>query len=141
VISIQYLFESIRLYHCSYQQNLKQLDPTKVESSHIPDKTPSVYATNDKSYASGFCFPYSDDMGIVFGSVNKGPWTLKIPRRHLHLLNKPCSMYEVSPSTFKNLNISVPEFISYSKVKVLDELKFRTGKECMGHYDTVIIVI
>jgi len=141
VISVSFLFESVRLYHCSYLQNLKVLDPSKVESTHDKNKRSSIYASNDKSYASGFCFSWNEKMGIDFGNTNNGPWELSIPRKYLHLLNKPCSMYEVDSSTFKNLNVSVPEFISYSKVRVINEIKFRTGKECMGHYDTIIKVI
>ena len=142
MIPVSYLFESLKLYHCSYLQNLKFLDPTKVESTHDKDRKPSIYATNDKSYAAGFCFKWNDSMGIDYGNDNNGPWTLWIPRKHLHLLNNPCSMYEIDSSTFKKIpNISVPEFVGYSKVKVLKETKFRTGKECMKYYDTVIEVI
>lgn len=138
MIPLSLLFESVKLFHCSHIQNLKVLDPTKVESVHINKKQPSVYASNDKSYAAGFSFPYNNSLGIEFGRINNGLWTLEIPSEHLNLLNKPCSMYEVDPSTFKKLPIKLPEFISYSEVKVLDETKFKSTKDCMEQFNVVI---
>jgi hypothetical protein len=140
MIPVSLLFESIKLFHCSYLQNLKELNPIKVESVHINEKRPSVYASNDKSYASGFSFPWNDSLGIEFGRINNGPWTLEIPSKHLNLLDNPCSMYEIDPSTFKKLDINVPEFISYSKVRVISEVKFKTAKDCMNHFNVVIKV-
>jgi len=119
------------LYHASPDQNLKYIDPKKTESFHNKDRSLEVYATNDKSYASAFSFNWNEDIGFVFGQVNRGPWELKVPPKYAQRLNHPCSLYVVDTKGFKNMNMSTPEYSSRIRVKVISEEKYPTALMCM----------
>ena len=120
-----------KLYHASRVQSLKELDPNENVNQHrdIPKK--AVYASDDKKFAAAFCFPWSNPMGINYGSVDGGPYTLTIPKRHMRLLDKPCSIYEVSSDSFKRVSGKIPEYISHKKVEILKETRYSSARECL----------
>jgi len=123
------------LYHASPQQNLKFIDPSKQQTtSNITDaykKKKEVYASDDKSYAAAFCFNWSEQQGFRYGRVNNDPWELKVPPKYAQKLNHPCSIYIVDTKGFIDLNMSTPEFVSKTKVKVLKEERYKTGHDCL----------
>jgi len=104
------------LYHASPDQNLKYLDPKKQQSGVHGSRKKEVYATDDKSYAAGFCFNWNSEQGFRYGRENRGPWTLKVPPKYAQKLNYPCSIYIVETKGFRNLNLSTPEYATTSKV-------------------------
>jgi hypothetical protein len=120
------------LYHASPDQNLKYLDPNKQQSGVDGSRVKEVYATDDKSYAAGFCFNWDSSRGFTFGkNSDNDPWELKVPPKYANWLRKPCSIYTVETKGFRNLNISTPEYASRIKVKILSEEKYPTGLECL----------
>jgi hypothetical protein len=56
---------------------------------------------------------------------------LKVPPKYIKRLQKPCSIYTVEDKTFRDLNISTPEWASKDKVKILDEEKYPSAIECL----------
>jgi len=119
------------LYHASPDQNLKYLDPKKQQSGVHRERAKEVYATNDKSYASGFSFTWNDDEGFRYGKMGRGPWLLQVPPKYSQRLNNPCSIYTVEAKGFRDLNLSTPEFASRYKVKIIGEEKYETALMCM----------
>jgi len=122
------------LYHASPDQNLKYIDPKKTESFHNEKGKISkdVYASDDKSYASGFCFTWYSSEGFTYGKENDNdPWELKVPPKYAQRLNHPCSLYIVDTKGFRNMNLSTPEYTSSIKVKVISEEKYPTALMCM----------
>ena len=131
------------LYHASDIQGIKILDPEKNMSSHLKVLKRYVYATDDKSYASGFCFDWSSNDGIRFGQYkDNGPWVLQIPKKHLNMLKNKCSIYTIDSSGFKKVyGLPTPEFYRKEKVSVLSEEKYNSAKECLEKNNTVIKVM
>jgi hypothetical protein len=122
----------MKLYHASPKQNLKILDPRKQISGVHKERKKEIYASNDKSYAAGFCFNWNSSEGFTYGKQRKeDPWHLKIPMKYIRRLQKPCSIYVVEDKTFRNLNISTPEWVSKEKVRVISEEKYRSALLCL----------
>lgn len=121
--------EDFNLYHASEKQGLRQLRP-EYSKTRIKKNIKGVYASNDESYAAGFCFNWSEDEGFEFGRINNGKWTLEVPKKYKNRLDKPCSIYTVG-GNFNKINIGTPEFVSDENVKVLSEEKFDTAKDCL----------
>lgn len=119
------------LYHASPTQGMKIIDPKKTQSGITKDRPKAVYASDNKSYAAGFCFNWNSSEGFVYGQVNRGPWELKVPPKYAQRLNQSCSLYIVETKTFRSLNISTPEYASKYKVKVISEEKYPTALMCM----------
>jgi hypothetical protein len=139
---IQEVKISNKLYHASTDQNLKELDPEKTKSTHLKRLKSYVYATDDKSYAAGFTYKQVKRVGFKYGSVNYGPWTIEIPKKYLYTLNNKCSICEVETKSFKKAyGTKTPEFISKKTVKIINEEKYKTAKECMEKNGVVIKVI
>jgi hypothetical protein len=131
------------LYHASKTQGLKILDPGKTRSTHLKSIKPYVYATDDKSYAAGFCFEWSSKDGIRFGQwEDDGPWVLEIPRKHMIKLKAECSIYTISDSGFRKVRgVPTPEFYSKGKVKVKGEEKYKSALKCLQENGVEIEVI
>jgi len=120
------------LYHASPDQNLKYLDPNKQQSGVDGIHKKEVYASNDKSYAAGFCFNWNSSQGFRFGkNTDNDPWELKVPPKYSQRLNIPCSIYTVETIGFRDLNLSTPEYSSKIKVKIINEEKYPTAIACM----------
>ena len=119
------------LYHASPDQNLKFLDPKKQKSGVHGERQKETYATTDKSYAAGFSFNWNSSQGFTYGQDNNGPWELKVPPKYARRMNGKCSIYTVETKTFRNLNLSTPEWASRFKVKILTEEKYETALMCM----------
>jgi hypothetical protein len=130
------------LYHSSNIQGIKFLDPEKNESSHLKYLKKYIYATDDKSYAAGFCFEWSSNDRIRFGQhVDDGPWVIEIPKVHLIKLKVKCSIYTVDSKGFKKVyGLPTPEFYSKEKVPVLSEEKYNSARECLEKNNVVIKV-
>jgi len=130
------------LYHASQHQGLKYLEAKYTQSTHLKTLSPAIYATDDKSYAAGFCFNWNSNEGFSYGSENFGQWELQIPKRYKHKLDIPCSIYEISSNGFKKVyGVSTPEFESRSTVKVLKEEKYKTARECLEQNNVKIVII
>jgi len=127
-----------KLYHASSQQNLKSLDPSRNTSKHTAGFRAVTYASDDKTFVSAFTFPWIDPMGIKFGRVNMGAWTLTIPKKHLPLMDKPCSIYEVPAKDFTKVPGTMPEYTSDVEVPVLKETKYTSARKCMEAHGVVI---
>lgn len=121
----------MKLYHASPDQNLRYLDPKKQKSGVHGERAKEVYATTDKSYAAGFCFNWDSSQGFTYGSVNNGPWELKVPPKYSQRLNLPCSIYMLEDRGFRNLNLSTPEYASKGRVKIIKEEKYQTALMCL----------
>lgn len=119
------------LYHASPIQNLKVLDPTKQQSGVHGERKKETYASTDKGYASGFSFNWNSSQGFRYGSEGRGPWELKVPPKYSGRLNGKCSIYTVETKTFRDLNLSTPEWATKYKVKILTEEKYQTALMCM----------
>ncbi len=120
------------LHHGSPDQNLKVLDPKKQKSAVSKRVGKEIYASDDKSYAAGFCFNWNSAEGFKYGKMrDKDPWELKVPPKYAQRLNHTCSMYVVENVGFRDLNISTPEYASKNKVKVISEEKYPTALMCM----------
>lgn len=134
------LFESIRLvnlYHSSSISDLKELKPKNETMNSLAGR--GIYASNDKTYASAFCFSWSDSDGISLGSVNKGPWTIEIPKSYKNMLKKKsCSMYTIDSKYFNDLStqLKTPEWLStHYTVPVLNEIKYSSCLDCFKSND------
>ena len=100
--------------------------------------------------ASAFGFQWNDRMGIKFGSISNSPdkpdhknYTLEIPKKHVHLIMKPCSMYTLDNSTFYIVPGNFKgEYRSQQKIiNILSEKKFKSCKKCMEYYKVKVKVI
>jgi hypothetical protein len=130
------------LYHASPDQNLKYLDPNKQQSGVDGSRKKEVYASDDKSYASGFSFNWDSSQGFRYGrNGDNEPWELKVPPKYSQRLNKPCSIYTVETKGFRDLNLSTPEYASTQKVKVLSEEKYPTAVACMRENGVKISIL
>jgi len=120
------------LYHASPTQGMKIIDPSKQKSGTDGIHKKEVYASNDKSYAAGFCFNWNRSEGFTYGkNSDRDPWELKVPPKYSQRLNGPCSLYTVDTTTFRYLNISTPEYASKLKVKIISEEKYQTALMCL----------
>jgi len=120
------------LYHASPTQRMTIIDPSKQQSGTDSIHKKEVYASDDKSYAAGFCFNWNSDQGFRFGKdKDKDPWELKVPPKYAQRLNNHCSIYTVETNKFRDLNISTPEYASKHKVKVISEEKYPTALMCL----------
>ena len=130
-----------RYYHSSPSSGLKEISPDYNKKRHkkgMSDKY--VYVTDDPSYASAFGFEWSEEDGIGFGRVNKGPWTLEVPKKELPRLDNPMSLYKVEGNT-KRADTNTPEWISKNPLKVVDEKKYNTVRSALKDYGVRIKVI
>jgi len=129
------------MYHGSMEQGLKIIVPKKSVTSHSQKAKNEriVYVTDDKAYASGFVFPWSEKDGFEFGRVGEDDWTLEIPKRHVDRLKKPCSIYEVE-GDFTKLNTDTPEWVSHEDVKVVREDAYDSVEECLIKNGVKIII-
>lgn len=121
-------------YHASEKQGLKFLDPGETKSTHLKTLKPYVFVTDDKTYAAGFCFPWSNNEGFKYGSESEtgSDWVLQIPRKYLNRLKNPCSLYIIKESGFRKVyGMPTPEFYKKGKVKIFKEEKYRTAAECL----------
>lgn len=145
-ITEQYLNEKDEngiLYHGSRIQGLKILNTNyNISNIDMNDKRKWIYAATNKTVASAFTFFWYNDMGIKFGRVNNGPWTFEIPKKLLPLIQNPCSIYIVSSDGFiKAEGGLMEEYRTNKSVKVLEEEKYKSSKECMLKNDVRIKVI
>ncbi len=132
-----------QLYFGSSTQNLpKNLHPQPPQSTHRGGiKKSLLYATDEKSYAAVFTFPWSEVEGFEFGKYGlRGIYTLKIPYRFIFRLKKPCSIYTVQ-GCFSKLRTSTPEFISYDTVKNIKEEKYVSVSDCLKKNNVRVTVV
>ncbi len=134
------------LYHASHIQGLKVLDP-KYNISNISGSKNKIwlYAGISEKMVSAFTFPWTDNLGIQYGSIgwnsNDPVYTMTIPKKHLPLLNNPCSIYTVNSDNFVEAKGGLEgEYRTKKNVKVLKETKFKSAKECMKYYGIKIKV-
>lgn len=121
-------------YHASEKQGLKFLNPEETKSTHLKTLKPYVFVTNDKTYAAGFCFPWSNNEGFKYGSKSEtgSDWVLEIPKKFIDRLKNSCSLYYVSEDGFRKVyGVATPEFYKKGKVKIEKEEKYRTAAECL----------
>jgi len=131
-------------YHASEKEGLKFLDPGKTKSTHLKNMKPYVFVTDDKSYAAGFCFNWDSKEGFSFGSdsATGSDWYIKIPRKYLDRLKKPCSIYHINDTGFRKVyGVSTPEFYKKGKVKIAKEEKYRTAAECLKKNGVAVRII
>jgi len=130
------------LYRSGPQQNIKIFKPQKSEKNIAYYNTiksfNKIYATDDISYAAGFCFDWADEEGFIFGK-NHSPWVLKVPKKYKSQLNNSCSMYKIDGTNFiKAKGTTTPEYISIEPAKVLKEIKFNTCWDCLKKYKVIV---
>ena len=134
----------MKLYHASPNQNLEYIDPNKQNTTpntgDAYEKKKEVYASEDKSYAAGFCFNWNAQQGFRFSCID-GVWEIKVPPKYAQKLNYPCSIYEVETKGFINLNMSTPEFASTIKVKVINEEKYNSCYDCLKQNGVIISIL
>jgi HAD superfamily hydrolase (TIGR01509 family) len=138
---LNYIQESnkpIRMYRSGPVQNIKVFlprTPVKSHSKTFKNKIKDlVYATDDISFAAGFCFYWSNEEGFKYGRNNNGPLTLEVPEKYKNRLSQKCSMYEVNNNTFKKMINNYAEYYSEEPVKVIKEIKFKNCYECLKKY-------
>lgn len=134
-----------KLYRSGPEQNIKIFKPQKniTQNTWAKYDLKKIYATDDPSFAAGFCFVWSDQEGFNFGSNNRysGPWELKVPKKYKNRLDNPCSMYTIDGSNFTKLKIRTPEYTSIKPVKVIKEVKFNTCWDCLKKYKVIVKII
>ncbi len=130
---LNYLQESTTLYHASPDQGLKLLDPKETASTHFKKARLTVYATDDKAYASCFSFTWHSEWGFKLGRYrDNDPWLLEVPKKHKKLMEVKSSIYIVDSKGFKKLKgATTPEYYSETTVRVISEEKYRTARECI----------
>jgi hypothetical protein len=131
-------------YHASEKQGLKFLDPQQTKSTHLKASKPYVYVTDDKSYAAGFCFPWSNNEGFRFGSESEtgSDWTIKIPRKYMDRLKKPASIYIITDGGFRKVyGVDTPEYYKNGRVNLAKEERYRTAMECLKKNNVNIQII
>lgn len=144
--SITLFFESTKyLYRSGPEQNIKTFKPQKniTGNTYIKNDLNKIYATDDPSFAAGFCFYWADQEGFSFGSNNRysGPWILKVPKQYKSRLNNKCSMYIIDGTKFKKVKGNIPEYISTENSKVIKEIKFNNCYDCLKKYGVVLKII
>ena len=132
------------IYRSGPIQNIKSFNPRKPDKAHsqLLKNKDIIYASDDSSFAAGFCFIWSDKDGFKFGRYNNGPWTLEVPNKFKDRLNSECSMYELESESFKKFkDIKTPEFYSIIPVKVIKEIKFKSCYKCLNNYKVILKII
>jgi len=116
------------IYHCSFNQNLKILRPTKIIINNgTIEKRVLGYET--KQLAAVFLF-YSI-FNIVL-SLN----TIAIPYSYIEFLDRPCSMYTISNFKFvKEWYIPEGLFQSTIHINVLNEKKYPNVRYMLEYYN------
>ena len=134
--------ESSIFYRSGPKQNIKEFIPRILKSAHKDSlkSTELIYVTDDSSYAAGFCFDWDDRDGFSFGKINNKQWMLKVPERFKDKLNSKCSMYHVTGKFEKIKELSTPEYLSRSIVKVVKEIKFSSCWECLKTYNVKVVI-
>jgi hypothetical protein len=139
------LFKNKQLYRSGLIQNIKIFKPQKniTQNTYISHDINKIYATDDISFAAGFCFTWSDQEGFSFGSNNRysGPWILKVPEKYKDRLNNKCSMYVIDGTNFTKVKGDIPEYISTESAKVLKEVKFNTCWDCLKKYKVIVNIV
>ena len=134
-----------KMYRSGPVQNIKNFlprTPVKMHSKTFKNKIKDlVYATDDISFAAGFCFYWSNEEGFKYGRNNNGPLTLEVPEKYKNRLSQKCSMYEVNNNTFKKMINNYAEYYSEKSVKVIKEIKFDSCYDCLKKYDVVLKII
>lgn len=132
-----------KMYHASPHQNLKVIKVREAEKQSQRGLKNFIWGTPDKEYASMFCIPATSSLGFRKGKyAGDKHRTFEIPRKYVHWLKKPCSIYEVDPINFKKESgRKTPDWISNKDVRVLKEEKFKTAKECLESQNVNIKVI
>jgi len=152
LISLSNLFElkqNIKiLYHASHLQNLKEIKNDFNITNNGDDYGKKwIYAGNKQQIVCAFTFPWNDGMGIQFGSKNwnsgKPKYIIKIPKKHTNLISHQCSIYTIPIDGFKEVKGGLKGEYRSNKtnVKVIDEVKFKTAKQCMEKFNVEIINI
>jgi len=126
-------------YHASPYQNIDKLKINKSKVKHTKDGKPKIYASDDMSYAAGFCFKWDGD--IKYYSKKNGTWVLEIPKSAKVTLNEPASMYLVEPDSFRKASTPTPEVISFKDVNIVREIKFKTARDCLKNYGVDVIFV
>lgn len=127
------------LYRAGKEQNIKTFYPRKPISSHNNNKNiPLLYATDDISFASGFCFDWSDNEGFKFGKINNNPWTLHVPTKYLYKLEQKCSIYILKQDNFIKLKTKTPEYITYQPTNVIYEIKYKNCLQCLKQNNIIL---
>lgn len=129
-----------KLFHGSSEQGL-----TKLDSEHAryhSDEKPLIFGSDDKGYAAGFTFPWTDDEGIAFGFIEgEDFFTLEVPKSKEHLLyDSPCSIYTIE-GTFQKAQEFLPEWASIDPVEILDEEQFENPMAALEAAGNVKVVI
>jgi hypothetical protein len=137
--------ERKKMYRSGPVQNIKIFrprTPVKMHNKTFKNKIKDfVYATDDISFAAGFCFYWSNEEGFKYRRNNNGPLTLEVPKKYKNRLNQKCSMYEVTNNTFKKMINNYAEYYSEKSVKVIKEIKFDSCYDCLKKYGVVLKVI
>jgi len=137
------------LFHASRISNLKELHSihnlTNNKNIHGEKWT---YAATTETTCSAFSFLWDDSHGIKFGLISntpggEGPWlhTFKIPKKLVHLMEHPCSVYTLTNTTsfIPVKNGLVGEYRSAEAIiPIHNERKFKTSMECMKHFGVII---
>ena len=111
------------LFHGSSIQNLKFIQPSKINTDSYIFSTPSIIFAAIHCISGGWRVAKFDSNLKV-----------KINRSDVHLLNKPCSIYQIDSrysKLDKDFNLSnIKQYISHDRVKVLKEIKYSSVREC-----------
>ena len=123
----------MRQFHASPVSGLKVISPSKTMAVDPVKRRiiNQVYTTNDPAYAVALGFRYPP--GTELGSINKGPWTLKIPKGQESKLNAPMSLYTVEGDVMR-ISTSTPEFVSNKDLRVLNEKKYASVHQALREH-------
>lgn len=131
------------MFHASHTQGLKKLDPKRSVTSPGGDYDGLVYVTPEICYAAGFCIPFSDREGFAYGqrpNIDHKFYYMRVPKKFADRLEQPASIYLVENKNIRHAGHSLPEYISDKQCKVVEELRFKTARECMETYGVEIII-
>ena len=132
------------LYFGSSEQGLSgELTPRLPKSAHRTGARllPTLYGTNDKSYAAGFTFDWVEQQGLGFGKYGrKGHYILTIPYSQLRRLRAPCSIYTIE-GYFSRLRTSTPEYVTHSPARILHEEKYTSIEDCLHQNNVLVHVV
>ncbi len=117
-----------KLYHGSYIQNLKEIEPK--ESAH---NKPYVYAVSDLAFAALFSVPVRNTFIASWGRLKNGiPYFCEIKEGAFDLFyqGKKSSIYILnSKNFFQKENMWKDEYISEKSEDVLEEIQIHDVKE------------
>ena len=132
--------QNMKMYRSGHTQNIKMFNPKNPDKAHNKQFRSKnlIYATNNPSYAAGFCFDWFDKEGFRFGRINQNPWLLEMPKKYKNRLNQKCSFYELESASFKKIDVRTPEYYSEKSVKVIKEIKFDSCYDCLEKYKVQI---